>query len=101
MRMRFHDWIRIAAICCAVVLLVAGTARFLHTSGIAGHKHAKSVSEASSLLWDHLPDAMAATAYAQPELDLYGAGLRAETILPCCRIPVLRLVQGRAPPGRA
>jgi hypothetical protein len=44
MRIRFHNLIRIAAICCAVVLLIAGTARLLHTTVISDHNHAKAVS---------------------------------------------------------
>lgn len=101
MRMRFHDWIRIAAICCAVVLPIAGTARALHTSGIADHKHAKAVSEVSSLLWNHLPDAAAEPTYAAPKLALHGTRARIESNLPCCTISLLRVVHGRAPPARA
>lgn len=101
MRMRFHDWIRIAAICCAVVLLIAGTARALHTSGIADHKHAKAVSEVSSLLWDHLPDAAAEAAYDLPKLRVHGTCARTERILPGCTISLLRVVHGRAPPAQA
>ena len=101
MRMRFHEWIRIAAICCAVVLIVAGTARSLHTSVIADHKHAKAVSEVSSFLGDHLSDAAAEPAYAPPELELQGTDIRANIILPCCTIPWLEVVQGRAPPAWA
>jgi hypothetical protein len=99
MRTRFHKWIRIAAIGCAVVLVVAGTARSLHTSVIADHKHGKAVSEASSFLWDHQPDAAAETAYAPPELELRGTDTRAEIILPCCTKPWLEVAQGRAPPA--
>lgn len=98
MRMRFHHWIRIAAICCAVVLMIAGTARALHTSGIADHKHAKAVSEVSSFLWDHQPDAAAEAAYALPKLAHHDAGARTEAILPSRTVCSLRVAYGRAPP---
>jgi hypothetical protein len=101
MRMRFHNWIRIAAICCAVVLPIAGTARCFHTSGIADHKHAKAVSEVSSFFWDHLPDAVARRVYAPEEPELYSTGARGETCSPQRPIALLQLMHGRAPPARA
>ena len=99
MRMRFHSCIRIAAICCTVVLPVAGTARLLHTIVIADHKHAKAVSEVSSFLADHLPDATAVLPHVSPELEIQAPGVAHEKSLPLRNRLLLGRLLGRAPPA--
>jgi hypothetical protein len=72
MRTRFHGCMKLAAMCCLVVLLAAGTARLLHTSGSSSHKLGKAVSEASSPLSDHLLHVASALACTRPSLEIRG-----------------------------
>jgi hypothetical protein len=85
--------------CCIVVLLAAGTARLLHTSGTSSHKHGKAVSEVSSTLSDHLPQASAVLACALPFLEVRGPVATLEKFLPSRSQPFLRRLRGRAPPA--
>jgi hypothetical protein len=99
MQTRFHGCMRIATMCCIVVLLAAGTARLLHTSGTSPHKHGKAVSEVSSTLSDHLPQAFAMLASALPFLEIREPVVAQVKPLPSCNQPLLRRLRGRAPPA--
>ena len=98
MRTRFHGCIKLAAMGCIVVLLAAGTARLLHTSGSYSHKHGKAVSEDSSILTDHLLHATAVKACAQPSLQIRGPVAKQGETSPSRNQPLLRRLRGRAPP---
>jgi len=98
MRTPFHGCMRIAAMCCIVVLLAAGTARLLHTGVSSSHKHGKAVSEVSSPLSDHLLDGVAALACVLPCLDVQEP-VNTEEKSSLSRNPLLlRRLRGRAPP---
>jgi hypothetical protein len=84
---------------CIVVLFAAGTARLLHTSDTSPHKHGKAVSEVSSTLSDHLPQASATVACALPFLEIRGPVATQEKSLPSRSQPLLRRLRGRAPPA--
>jgi hypothetical protein len=99
MRTRFHGCMKLAAMGCVVVLLAAGTARLLHTSGASSHKHGKAVSEDSSPLSDHLLHVTAALACALPSLEIRGPVPAKEKSLPSRNRPLLRRLRGRAPPA--
>ena len=98
MRTRFHGCVKLAAMGCVVVLLAAGTARLLHTSGSSSHKHGKAVSEASSTPPDHELHATAVQACAQPSLEIRGPVAKQDETLPSRNQPLLRRLRGRAPP---
>jgi hypothetical protein len=99
MRTRFHGYMKIAALCCIVVLFAAGTARLLHTSVSSSHKHGKAVSEVSSTLSDHLQQAAMVQACALPSLEIREpVSSEEESLLSCNRL-LLRRLRGRAPPA--
>jgi hypothetical protein len=90
---------KLAAMCCIVFLLAAGTACLLHTGGNSSHKYGKAVSEDSSTLSDHVLHAMAVLACVLPPLEIRGpVAAPAESLLSRNR-PLLRRVRGRAPPA--
>lgn len=99
MRTRFHGCMKLAAMCCIVVLLVAGTARLLYTAGNSSHKHGKAVSEDSSTLSNHLLDATAVLACVLPSLEIRGPVGAQRKSLPSRNQPLLRRLRGRAPPA--
>jgi len=98
MRTRFHGCMKLAAMCCIVVLLVAGTARLLHTGGNSSHRHGKAVSEDSSTLSDHLLHATVRLACALPSLEVRGPVAAQQKSLPSRNRPLLQRLRGRAPP---
>jgi hypothetical protein len=99
MRRRFHICTKVAAMCGIMVLLAAGTARLLHTSGNSSHKYGKAVSEVSSTLSDHLLQATPIVACAVPSLEFHGPVAAQEKSLPSHKRPLLRRLRGRAPPA--
>ena len=98
MQKRSHDCMKVAAMVCIAILLVAGTARLLHT-GTSPHTHGKAVSEVSSTLSDHLPQALAIVACSLPSLEIRGPVATKEKSLPWRNQPLLRRLRGRAPPA--
>jgi hypothetical protein len=99
MRTRFDGYMKIAAMCCIVVLLTAGTVRLLHTSVSSSHKHGKAVSEVSSILSDHLQPAAAVPACALPCPEIREP-VRTQEESSLSRNPLLlRRLRGRAPPA--
>jgi hypothetical protein len=99
MRTRFHGCMKVAAMCCIVVLLVAGMARLVHTRVSSSHKHGKAVSEVSSTLSDHLQEATAVPTCALPCLDVQEPVNTEEKSSPSRNPLLLRRLRGRAPPG--
>jgi hypothetical protein len=99
MQTRFHGCMKLAAMCCVVVLLAAGTAHPIHTSGSSSHKHGKAVSEDSSTRSDHLLHVTAVLACALPSLEIRGPVPAQEKSLPSRTRPLLRRLRGRAPPA--
>ncbi|HMK23495.1 MAG TPA: hypothetical protein VK466_14260 [Terriglobales bacterium] len=91
------EW-KVAAIGCALVLLVAGTARLFHASIHTPLHHEKPVFEASSPLFDHPTNVAASPAYAPPVLAMLGAGASPEQVSLPQSTP-LRRGSGRAPPA--
>jgi hypothetical protein len=91
---------KVGAMCCIAVLLAAGTAHLLHTR-TSPHTHGKAVSEVSSTLSDHLPQALAIVAWSLPFLELRGPVATGEKSLPWRNQPLLRRLRGRAPPAWA
>ena len=98
MQTRFHGCTKVAAMVCIAILLAAGTARLLHT-GTSPHTHGKAVSEVSSTLSDHLPQALAIVACSLPSLEIRGPVAAEEKSLPWRNQPLLRRIRGRAPPA--
>jgi hypothetical protein len=98
MRTRFHGCMKMFAMCCVVILLMAGTARLLHTGGNSSHKHGKAVSEDSSTLSDHLLHATPVLACVLPSLGIRVAIAAQQSLAPRNR-PLLRRLRGRAPPA--
>ena len=98
MRTQFHGCMKLAAMCCIVVLLVAGTARLIHIGGSSSHKHGKAVSEDSCPLCDHLVQATVILACTLPSLEMRGPVAAQEKSLPPRNRPLLKRVRGRAPP---
>jgi hypothetical protein len=99
MRTRFHGCMKIAALCCVVVLLAAGTARLLHNGVSSSHKQGKAVSEVSSALSDHLQQATAVEACALPCLEIREPVRSQEQSLLCRNRLLLRRLRGGAPPA--
>ena len=98
MQRRFHGCVKVAAIACVAVLLAAGTARLLHTSGFSSHTHGKAVSEVSSTLSDHLQQAAPVEACALPSLEIREPVSSQEQSLLSRNRFLLRRLRGRAPP---
>jgi len=101
MRSRFHGCMKLAAMCCIVVLLAAGTARLIHTGGNSLHKHGKAVSEDSCPLCDHPVQATLILACSVPSLEIRGLVAAQEKTLPPRNRPLLKRLRGRAPPAWA
>jgi hypothetical protein len=99
MRTRFHGYMKLAAVCCIVVLLAAGTARQLHTGGHSSHKHGKAVSEDSSTLSDHQLHATEVLVCALPFLEIGGPVAAQPKSLTPRNQPLLKRLRGRAPPA--
>jgi|SRR5215472_7303660 len=99
MRTRFHGCMKLAAMCCIVVLLAAETARLIHIGGSSFHTHGKAVSEDSCPLCDYLLQATVILAYTLPSLEIRGPVAAQEKSLPSGNRPLLRRLGGRAPPA--
>jgi hypothetical protein len=98
MRTRFHGFMKVAAMTCIAIVLAAGTARLLHT-GTSRHTHGKAVSEVSSTVSDHLPQALAVAPCVLPSLEIRGPAATEEKYRPWRNQPLLRRLRGRAPPA--